>query len=66
MKSKENKQNDQNLWYPTPKNPEKEEEHTPIQRRILKKMRELIKKEESNPTKDQKSRKAILHMFHWE
>ena len=35
MKSTNNEQNDENLWFPTPENPGNEDEHTPIQRRIL-------------------------------
>ena len=36
MKSSENEQNNENFWFPTPENPGNEEEHAPIQRRILK------------------------------
>ena len=53
MKSTNNEQNDENLWFPTPENPGNEDEHTPIQQRILKEIRELIKKEQ-------------LDMFKWE
>ena len=56
MKSSENEQNVENFWFPTPENPGNEEEHTPIQRRILKEIRELIKKEQLDTTRDQKSR----------
>ena len=66
MKSKESEQNDENLWFPTPENPGNEDEHTPIQRRILKEIRELIQKEQLDPTKDQESRKNFLDMFSWE
>ena len=66
LKSNENEQNDENLCLPTPENPWNEEEHTPKQRRILKEICELIKKEELDPTKDQESRKKFLDMFHWE
>ena len=66
MKSNETEQSDENLWFPKPENPGHEEEHTPIQRRILKEIRELIKKEELDPTKDQESRKKFLDMFQWE
>ena len=50
MKSKEIEQNDENLLYPTPEIPRNEKDHTPIQRRILKEIRELIKKEKLDPT----------------
>ena len=66
MKANETEQGDENFWFPTPENPRNEEEHTPIQRRILKEIRELINKEELDPTKDQESRKKFLDMFHWE
>ena len=66
IKSSEAEQNDKNLWFPTPGNPANEEEHTPIQRRILKEIRELIKKEKLDPTRDQESRKKFLEMFQWE
>ena len=66
MKSNETEQSDENLRFPTPENPGNEEEHTPIQRRILKEIRELIKKEELDPTRDQESRKKVLDMFQWE
>ena len=38
----------------------------PIQRRILKEIRELIKKEQLDPTKDPESGKEFLDMFKWE
>ena len=66
MKSTNNEQNDENLWFPTPENPGNEDEHTRIQRRILKEIRELIKKEQLDPTKDPESRKMFLDMFKWE
>ena len=66
MKFNENEQNVENFWFPTPENPGNEDEHTPIQRRILKEIRELVKKEELDPTKDQESRKQFLDMFQWE
>ena len=66
MKANETEQNDENFWFPTAENPGNEDEHTPIQRRILKEIRELIKKEELDPTKDQESRKEFLDMFQWE
>ena len=45
MKSNETEQSDENLWFPTPENPGNEKEHTPIQRGILKEIRELIQRE---------------------
>ena len=66
MKSPNDEKNDENLWFPTPENPGNEDEHTPIQKRILKEIRELIKKEQLDPTKDPESRKKFLDMFKWE
>ena len=66
MKSSENEQSGENFWFLTPENPGNEEEHTPIQRRILKEIREFIKKEGLDQTKDQESRKKFLDMFKWE
>ena len=66
MKANETEHGDENFWFPTPENPGNEEEHTPIQRRILKEIRELIKKEELDPTKDKESRQKFLDMFNWE
>ena len=66
IKFTNNEQNDENLWFPTPENPGNEDEHTPIQRRILKEIRELIKREKFDPTKDPESRKEFLDMFKWE
>ena len=63
MKANEDEQNDENLWFPTPENPGNEKDHTPIQRRILKEISELIKKEELDSTKNHESRKNILDMF---
>ena len=66
MKSNENEQDDKNFWFPTPENPGNEAEHTPIQRRILKEIRELVEKKELDPTRDQESRTKFLEIFQWE
>ena len=50
MKSSENEQNEENFWFSTLRNPGNEEDHTTIQRRLFKKVRELIKKDELRPT----------------
>ena len=52
MKSNEHEPNEDSFLFPTPENPGNETEHTPIQRRILKEIRELIKREQLDPTKD--------------
>ena len=43
-------------WFSTPKNPGNIEDHTPIQTRILKELRELQLKEKLNPKDDIESR----------
>ena len=43
------KQQDNTFWFPTPENPGKPEDHTPIQTRIPKELNELKDKEKLNP-----------------
>ena len=64
MKVSENKQIKEKFRSPTPENKGNEAEHTPIQRRIIRKIRKLSKKED--PTKDAESRKNILEQLQWE
>ena len=40
----EDDQHEDKFWFPTPENPGNENEHTPIQQRIIKEIRELAKK----------------------
>ena len=54
------------FWFPTPENPGNEAEHTPIQKHILKEIRELEQKENLNPTEDSASRERFLKIFQWE
>ena len=42
-------QQDTTFWFPTPENPGKPEDHTPIQTRILKELNDLKDKEKLNP-----------------
>ena len=44
------------FWFPTPENPGNTEQHTPIQTRILKELRELQLKEKLNPKVNTESR----------
>ena len=53
------------FWFPTPKNPGNTEEHTPIQARILKELRELQQKEKLNPKDDNELRMQFLKRFDW-
>ena len=50
---------------PTPENPGKTEDYTPIQIRILKKLRELLEKEKLNPTDDVEPGMKLLKRFDW-
>ena len=51
--------------FPTPENPGKTEEHTPIQTRILKELRELQQKEKLNPKDINESRIEFVKRFDW-
>ena len=53
------------FWFPTPENPGNTEEHTPIQTRILKELRELQQKEKLNPKDDNESRIEFLKRIDW-
>ena len=62
-----NKPDQQNntFWFPTPENPGNTEDHTPIQTRILKELRELQLKQKLNPKDDIESRVEFLKRFDW-
>ena len=53
------------FWFPTPENPGRTEDHTPIQTRILKELRELQGKEKLKPEDDVESRMKFLKPFDW-
>ena len=53
------------FWFPTSENPGNTEEHTPIQTRILKELRELQVKEKLNPKDDIESGTEFLKRFDW-
>ena len=50
-------------WFPTPQNPGNEQEHTPIQKRILNELRELEQLEKLNPLENIDSRNQFLSNF---
>ena len=52
-------------WFPTPQNPSYEQEHTPIQTRILNELRELEQLEKLNPLENIDSRNQFLSNFDW-
>ena len=56
LKTNKAKQQSNTFWFPTPEKPGKTEDHTPIQTRILKELRELQEKEELNPKNEAESR----------
>ena len=62
-----NKADQQNntFWFTTPENPGNTEDQTPIQTRILTELRELQRREKSNPTDDSESRTEFLKRFDW-
>ena len=62
-----NKREQQNnaFWFPTPENPGKPEDHTPIQTRILNELNELKDKENLNPQEGTESQKKLLKRFDW-
>ena len=62
-----NKQDQQTntFWFPTPENPGNTEQHTPIQIRILKELRELQLKEKLNSKDDIASGMEFLKRFDW-
>ena len=64
---KTNKPDQQNsiFWFPTPKNPGKTEDQTPIQTRKLKELRELQQKEKLNPKDDAELRMEFSERFDW-
>ena len=53
------------FWFPTPESPGNTEDHTPIQTRILRELRELQQKEKLNTKDDIESRMEFLKPFDW-
>ena len=56
---------EEKFWFPTPDNPGNEQEHTTIQKRILKELRELAELEKLDPTENAESRHKFLSLFKW-
>ena len=63
LRTSKPEQQDNTFWFPTPENPGKPEDHTPIQTKILKELNELKDKEKFNPQEGTESRKKILKRF---
>ena len=65
LRTNKSEQQDNTFWFPTPENPGKPEEHTPIQARILKELNELKEREKLNPQESTESRNKLLKRFDW-
>ena len=65
LRTNKPEQQDNTFWIPTPENPGKPEDHTPIQTRILKELNELKDKEKLNLQESTESRNKILKRFDW-
>ena len=65
LRTNKSEQQDNTFWFPTPENPGKPEEHTPIQARILRELNELKEREKLNPQESTASRNKFLKRFDW-
>ena len=65
LRTSKTAQQDNTFWFPTPENPGKTENHTPIQTRILNELNELKDKENLNPQETTESRNKFLKRFDW-
>ena len=65
LRTSKPEQQDNTFWFPTPENPGKPEDHTPIQTRILKELNELKDKEKLNPQESTASRTKFPKRFDW-
>ena len=65
LRTSKPEQQDNTFWFPTPENPGKPEDHTPIQTRILNELNELKDKEKLNPQESTESRNKFLKRFDW-
>ena len=65
LRTSKPEQQDNTLWFPTPENPGKPEDHTPIQTRSLNELNELKDKEKLNPQESKESREKFLKPIDW-
>ena len=65
LRTNKPEQLDNTFWFPTPENPGKPEDHTPIQTKILNERNELKDKEKLNPQESTESRNKFLKRFDW-
>ena len=63
LKTNKPEQQNDTFWFPTPENPGKLEDHTPIQTRILRELKELKDEENLNPQESIESRNNFLKRF---
>ena len=65
LRTSKPEQQDNTFWFPTPENPGKLEDHTPIQTKTLKELNEFKDKEKLTPQESTESRKKFLKRFDW-
>ena len=65
LRTNKPEQQDNTFWFPTPENPGRPEDHTPIQTRILNELNELKDKEKLNPQESKESQNKFLKRFDW-
>ena len=65
LRTSKPEQQDSTFWFPTPKNPRKPEDHTPIQTGILKELSELKDKEKFNPQESTEAQNKLRKRFDW-
>ena len=65
IKTDNNPQNSENCWFPATDNPGNPDEHTPIQKKILRGLQTLQDLETFDPTKDEESTAKFLESFDW-
>ena len=65
LRTSKPEQQDNTFWFPTPENPGKPEDHTPLQTRILNELNELKDKEKLNPQECIETPNKFLKRFDW-
>ena len=65
LKTSEDNEGNETYWFATQQNPGNEQQHTPIQTRILNELRELEQLEQLNPLENTNSRNQFLRNFDW-
>ena len=65
LRTNKGEQQENKFWFPTPENPGKPEDQTPIQARILNELNELKENEKLNPQDNTESWNRFLKRFDW-